>query len=146
VGTPYCPYHPQNALEAQTVSQMVDAVLAMPAGTRLMILAPVLANRKGEHADLFDDLRAQGFVRVRLRTEAGAGSQRAADAARIVNLDDEVPVLAKGQKHSVDVVVDRIKVADSIQQRLAESFETALRIADGRALVVELDGGREHLF
>ncbi|MFP5406885.1 MAG: excinuclease ABC subunit UvrA, partial [Gammaproteobacteria bacterium] len=69
VGTPYCPNHPERPLEAQTVSQMADTVLAMPPGSRLMILAPVVANRKGEHAELFADLQAQGFVRVRIRTE-----------------------------------------------------------------------------
>ncbi|MFO1198624.1 MAG: excinuclease ABC subunit UvrA [Burkholderiaceae bacterium] len=145
VGTPYCPYHPDNALEAQTVSQMVDAVLAMTPQARLMILAPVLANRKGEHAELFEDLRAQGFVRVRIRTER-TGDERAASPARIVNLDDEPPALAKNQKHSVDVVVDRVKVGAQIKQRLADSFETALRIADGRAVVVDADSGAEHLF
>jgi excinuclease ABC subunit A len=139
-GTPYCPYHPEHALEAQSVSQMVDAVLAMAEGTRLMILAPVLANRKGEHLELFEDLRAQGFVRVRVRTEP-----READA-RIVELDTETPRLAKHGKHSIDVVIDRIKVAPGIKQRLAESFETALRIADGRAIALDMDRGAEQLF
>ncbi|MBN9425731.1 MAG: excinuclease ABC subunit UvrA [Burkholderiales bacterium] len=138
-GTPYCPYHPEHPLEAQTISQMVDSVLALPEGTRLMLLAPVLANRKGEHVELFADLQAQGFVRVRLRTE---GSE-----ARIVELDGgEPPKLARNQKHSIDVVVDRIKVAPGARQRLAESFETALRVADGRAIVQPLDGGSEQLF
>ncbi|MGD9946494.1 MAG: excinuclease ABC subunit UvrA, partial [Burkholderiaceae bacterium] len=135
-GTPYCPYHPQHPLEAQTISQMVDSVLALPEGTRLMLLAPVLANRKGEHLELFADLQAQGFVRVRLRTEGADGG-----APRIVELDGgEAPKLARNQKHSIDVVVDRIKVAPSLRQRLAESFETALRVADGRAIVQLLDG------
>ncbi len=142
-GTPYCPNHPDQPLEAQTVSQMVDAVLAMPEGTRLMILAPVLANRKGEHLELFEDLRAQGFTRVRIRTETRAGETR---APRVVELDDEPPALNKTQKHSIDVVIDRIKVAAPIKQRLAESFETALRVADGRAVVSDLDGGHEHVF
>ncbi|HEX5675182.1 MAG TPA: excinuclease ABC subunit UvrA, partial [Azonexus sp.] len=130
-GTPYCPEHNQ-PLAAQTVSQMVDAVLALPAETKLMILAPVVANRKGEQMDLFAELRAQGFARVRVD-----GTVYEIDA---------VPKLAKTHKHNVDVVVDRLKVRDDMRQRLAESFETALRHADGRALAVEMDAGAEHLF
>ena len=137
-GTPYCPQHPEHPLDAQTVSQMVDAVLAMPADTRLSILAPVLAGKKGAHVELFEDLRAQGFVRVRVRTEGDA-------QARVVELD-EAPVLERQRKHWVDVVVDRIKVAASLKQRLAESFETALRVADGRAIALEHDTGAEHVF
>ena len=138
-GTPYCPEHPANPLEAQSISQMVDAVLARPEGTRLMILAPVLANRKGEHQELFEDLRAQGFVRVRMRTEGQA-------EARIVELDGEPPALNGKQRHSIDVVVDRIKVGPQLRQRLAESFETALRLAEGRAIVQQMDDGTEQLF
>ncbi|MBP5996528.1 MAG: excinuclease ABC subunit UvrA [Azonexus sp.] len=130
-GTPYCPEHGQ-PLEAQTVSQMVDAVLALPAETKLMILAPVVANRKGEQMDLFAELRAQGFARVRVD-----GTVYEIDA---------VPKLTKSQKHNVDVVVDRLKVREDMRQRLAESFETALRHADGRAIALEMDGDREHLF
>ncbi|HJW25624.1 MAG TPA: excinuclease ABC subunit UvrA [Rhodocyclaceae bacterium] len=130
-GTPYCPEHGE-PLEAQTVSQMVDHVLALPAETKLMILAPVVANRKGEQMDLFAELRAQGFARVRVD-----GS---------VYEIDEVPKLAKTQKHNVDVVVDRLKVRDDMRQRLAESFETALRHADGRAIAMEMDTEKEHLF
>ncbi|MDR1994878.1 excinuclease ABC subunit UvrA [Azonexus sp.] len=130
-GTPYCPEHDQ-PLEAQTVSQMVDHMLALPAETKLMILAPVVANRKGEQLDLFTELRAQGFARVRV------------DGA--VYEIDAVPKLAKSQKHDVDVVVDRLKVRDDMRQRLAESFETALRHADGRAIALEMDSGTEHLF
>ena len=130
-GTPYCPDHDQ-PLEAQTVSQMVDTVLALPAETKLMILAPVVANRKGEQLDLFAELRAQGFARVRVD-----GSVYEIDA---------VPKLTKSHKHNVDVVVDRLKVRDDMRQRLAESFETALRHADGRAIALEMDGGKEHLF
>ena len=130
-GTPYCPDHNQ-PLEAQTVSQMVDAVLALPAETKLMILAPVVANRKGEQLDLFAELRAQGFARVRV------------DGA--VYEIDAVPKLTKSQKHNVDVVVDRLKVRDDMRQRLAESFETALRHAEGRAIALEMDSGTEHLF
>ena len=130
-GTPYCPDHGQ-PLEAQTVSQMVDHVLALPDETKLMILAPVVANRKGEQLDLFTELRAQGFARVRVD-----GSVYEIDA---------VPKLAKTHKHNVDVVVDRLKVRDDMRQRLAESFETALRHADGRAIALEMDSGKEHLF
>ncbi|MDD2885796.1 MAG: excinuclease ABC subunit UvrA [Dechloromonas sp.] len=130
-GTPYCPDHNQ-PLEAQTVSQMVDHVLALPAETKLMILAPVVANRKGEQLELFTELRAQGFARVRVD-----GTVHELDA---------VPKLAKSTKHTVDVVVDRLKVRDDMRQRLAESFETALRHADGRAIALEMDSGQEHLF
>ncbi len=137
VGTPYCPDHPDQALEAQSVSQMVDAALALPPDTRLMVLAPVVADRKGEHIDLFEDLRAQGFVRVRVRTEG--------KPARLHELDDP-PRLGKTARHSIEVVVDRLKVAPAARQRLAESFETALRIAQGRAIAAEMDSGHEHLF
>jgi excinuclease ABC subunit A len=130
-GDPECPEHGIK-LEAQTVSQMVDAVLNLPEDTKLMILAPVVANRKGEQSDLFDDLRAQGFVRVRVD-------------GTIYELDNP-PKLAKTTKHNVEVVVDRVKVKLDIKQRLAESFETALRLADGRALAVEMDSNKEHLF
>ena len=131
VGTPYCPEH-NLALQAQTVAQMVDQALALPEDTRLMILAPVIARRKGEQAELLDELRAQGFTRVRID-----GKVHELDAA---------PRLSKNVKHSVDVVIDRLRVRADAKQRLAESFETALRHADGRALVVETDSGKEHLF
>ena len=131
VGTPYCPEHKQ-ALEAQSVSQMVDHVLALPEDARLMILAPIVANRKGEQHELIAELRAQGFVRLRVDGK--------------VHEIDSVPKLSKNVKHSVDVVIDRLKVRADAKQRLAESFETALRHANGRALVLELDSGREHLF
>jgi excinuclease ABC subunit A len=130
-GTPYCPEH-ELPLQAQSVEQMVDHVLALPAETRLMVLAPVVAGRKGEQADLLEELRAQGFTRVRID-------------GRVHELD-AAPRLARHGKHSVDVVVDRVKVRAEARQRLAESFETALRHADGRALAVETDGGREHTF
>ena len=137
VGTPYCPDHPEKPLAAQSVSQMVDAVLAMPESTKLMILAPVVANRKGEHVDLFERMQAQGFVRFRV--------QSGTHPARIVEVDD-LPKLKKTEKHTIDVVVDRVKVTPDIKQRLAESFETALRLADGRALALEMDSGIEHLY
>ncbi|MBC7574797.1 MAG: excinuclease ABC subunit UvrA [Herminiimonas sp.] len=137
VGTPYCPTHPEKPLAAQSVSQMVDAVLALPEDTKLMILAPVVANRKGEHVDLFEQMQAQGFVRFRV--------QSGTTKARIVEADD-LPKLKKAEKHTIDVVIDRIKVKEDIKQRLAESFETCLRLADGRAIALEMDSGVEHLY
>ncbi|MGE5104148.1 MAG: excinuclease ABC subunit UvrA, partial [Betaproteobacteria bacterium] len=137
VGDPYCVNHPEQKLSAMTISQMVDATLALPEDTRLMILAPVVVNRKGEQLDLFAELRAKGFVRVRVD-----GTVYEIDA---------VPKLAKNTKHTVEVVVDRLKVRGEFKQRLAESFETALRHGDGRALAVEMadkenERPREHLF
>jgi excinuclease ABC subunit A len=139
-GTPYCPDHPTLPLEAQTVAQMVDATLTRPEGARLMILAPVRSARRGEHAELLEDLRAQGFVRVRVRTE-GVDS-----APRVLDLDEGAAALSRSHRHSIDVVVDRIRAAPGIGQRLADSFETALRLGQGRALVVDLDGGDEQAF
>ena len=123
-GTPYCPTHGL-ALQAQSVSQMVDATLALPADTRLLLLAPVVRDRKGEFADLFTDMQSQGYVRFRV-------DGRTFEAA-------DVPKLKKTEKHDIDVVIDRIRVQPGIEQRLAESYEAALRIADGRALAVEID-------
>ncbi len=130
-GTPFCPDH-DLPLQAQSVAQMVDAVLALPEETRLAILAPVVRDRKGEFADLFADMQAQGYVRFRV------------DAAVVEAA--ELPKLKKAEKHDIDVVIDRVKVRSDLQQRLAESFEAALRIADGRALALELDSSKEHLF
>jgi excinuclease ABC subunit A len=130
-GDPECPDH-NIKLEAQTVSQMVDSVLKLPEDTKLMILAPVVRERKGEQLDLFDELKAQGFVRLRVD-------------GKIVEMDD-LPQLAKTTKHSVDVVVDRIKVKAEFKQRIAESFETALRLADGKAIALEMDTDKEYLF
>jgi excinuclease ABC subunit A len=131
IGDPYCPEH-GIVLSAQSVSQMVDHVLTLAEDTRLMVLAPLIVGRKGEQADLFEELRAQGFVRIRVDGE-------------VYDLD-ELPKLKKNVKHTVEVVIDRLKIRADAKQRLAESFETALRHADGRALAVEMDGGREHLF
>ena len=131
VGTPYCPDHAL-ALEAQSVAQMVDHVAALPADTKLMILAPVVAGRKGEQADLLEELRAQGFARLRIDG--------------VVHEIDALPKLGRTTKHTIEVVVDRLKVRDDQKQRLAESFETALRHADGRAVAVETDTGKEHVF
>jgi excinuclease ABC subunit A len=131
VGTPYCPTH-KLALQAQSVSQMVDHVLALPPETAIMILAPIVASRKGEQHDLVAELKAQGFARLRVDGK--------------VHEIDAIPRLTKNVKHTVDVVVDRLKVRPDAKQRLAESFETALRHADGRAIVLEIESGREHLF
>ena len=131
VGTPYCPEH-SAALQSQTVAQMVDHVLALPEDARLMILAPVIAGRKGEQAELFEELRAQGFTRVRVDGK--------------VHELENAPRLSKNVKHTVEVVVDRLRARAEVKQRVAESFETALRHADGRAIVVEVDTGKEHLF
>ena len=130
-GTPHCPDHGQ-PLAAMSVAQMVDHVLALPEDTKLMILAPVVTGRKGEQQDLFTELRAQGFVRLRVDGE--------------VHEIDALPKLAKTQKHDIDVVVDRLKVRADQRQRLAESFETALTHAEGRAIALEMDNGVEHLF
>ena len=167
-GTPYCPEH-KLPLQSQTVSQMVDAVLALPADTRLMIVAPVAREKKGEFAELFADMQAQGYVRFRINGQTFEF--------------DQLPVLKKTEKHDIDVVIDRIKVrhppapgalptddatatavasptahaeVDALKQRLAESFEAALRLASSRAIAVEInsssrneDGGyrpKEHLF
>jgi excinuclease ABC subunit A len=111
---------------------MVDHVLKLPLNTRLMILSPVIIGRKGEQTDLFDELRAQGFVRLRID-------------GKVYDID-ALPKLQKTKKHTVEVVVDRLKVSPDAKQRLAESFETALRHADGRALAVEMDTDHEHLF
>jgi excinuclease ABC subunit A len=140
-GTPHCPEH-QLPLEAQSVSQMVDAVMSMPEDTKLMILAPVVSERKGEHVDLFEDLQAQGFVRFRIRSGGGTALHNKAKIYEV----DELPKLVKNEKHTIDVVVDRIKIKADIQQRLAESFETALRLADGRAIALEMDTDKEQLF
>ena len=123
-GEPRCPTHDQ-ALAAQTVSQMVDAVLAMPEGERMMLLAPVVQDRKGEHKDVLENLRAQGFVRARVN-------------GKIIELESP-PELELRKKHTIEAVVDRFKVRADLQQRLAESFETALKIADGIARVASMD-------
>jgi excinuclease ABC subunit A len=155
-GTPFCPDHGL-ALTAQSVSQMVDAVVSLPADTRLAILAPAVRDRKGEFVELFTDMQAQGYVRFRVD-----GAVLEAEA---------LPKLKKTEKHDIDVVIDRVKTrpdsgpqdaarqppegaqpplgsgpARGLAQRLAESFEAAMRIADGRAIALELDSGREHLF
>src|ERR1700712_4075818 len=141
VGTPHCPDH-HIPLQAQSVSQMVDAALAMPEETKLMILAPVVADRKGEHTELFEAMQAQGFIRFRVRSGGGTANEGVAKIYEIESL----PKLKKNDKHTIDVVIDRLKVRPDMKQRLAESFETALRLADGRAVALEMDSDREHLY
>ncbi|MFN7863849.1 MAG: excinuclease ABC subunit UvrA [Curvibacter sp.] len=137
-GTPYCPEH-DLPLQAQTVSQMVDAVLALPAETRLMILAPLARQRKGEFGEVFEAMQSQGYVRFRVD-------------GQLVDFN-ELPALKKTEKHDLDVVIDRLRVRSgdaaeqaALRQRLAESFEAALRLAEGRAIAVEHDTGTEHLY
>ncbi len=151
-GTPYCPEH-DLPLQAQSVGEMVDAVLALPEGTRLMILAPVARERKGEFLDVFASMQAQGYVRFRVD-------------GQIYEYDD-LPKLKKAEKHNIDVVIDRVKVRravepaanapaeepvegelnearkdfDNLKQRMAESFEAALRLADGKAVALDMDAG-----
>ncbi|CAI8163759.1 MAG: UvrABC system protein A [Cellvibrionales bacterium UBA7375] len=129
-GEPRCPDH-HLPLKAQTVSQMVDQVLALPEGTKLMLLAPVVQDRKGEHVHLIDNLRRQGFIRARID-------------GLICDLD-EAPALEKNKKHSIEVVVDRFKVKEGIGIRMAESFETALGLSEGIALISYMDGEEEDL-
>ncbi|NRA52804.1 MAG: excinuclease ABC subunit UvrA [Gammaproteobacteria bacterium] len=124
VGEPRCPTH-DTPLAAQTVSQMVDKVLSLPEGSKLMLLAPVVQQRKGEHAKLLDNLAAQGFIRARIDGE-------------VCDLSDP-PKLELQKKHDIEVVVDRFKVRDDLQQRLAESFETALDLSGGVASIVAMD-------
>ncbi|NLC08806.1 MAG: excinuclease ABC subunit UvrA [Gammaproteobacteria bacterium] len=125
-GIPHCPTH--NApLEAQTISQMVDLAMALPAEHRYMLLAPVIRERKGEHLAVLDELRAKGFIRVRIN-------------GKVYEMDD-LPKLDKQKRHSIDVVVDRFKIRDDLAQRLAESFETALQLADGIATITSMDEG-----
>ena len=138
-GTPHCPDH-DLPLQAQTVSQMVDAVMALPQDTKLMVLAPVAREKKGEFEKLFEQMQALGYVRFRI------GGQ--------VFEAEDLPELKKNEKHDIDVVIDRLKVRseddakarDALRQRLAESFEAALNLAEQRALAVEMDSGTEHLF
>ncbi len=131
VGTPYCPSHGQ-PLAAQNVSQMVDSVLAWPAERRLAILAPMVRDRKGSFEDECASLQAQGFVRVRVN-------------GQMLDLDS-MPELNKNEKHDIDVVIDRLRIKPESKQRLAESFETALTLAQGRVVALDMDTNQEHLF
>jgi len=129
-GTPQCPQH-HISLDAQTVSQMVDRTLALEEGSKLMLLAPVIENRKGEHLGIFNELRSQGFVRVRVD-------------GNIYDID-EVPELEKYKKHIIEVIVDRFKVRADIKQRLADSFETALELAEGKARIAWIDNEHDDI-
>ncbi len=129
-GTPRCPQH-DSVLEAQTVSQMVDQALSLPEGSRLLLLAPVISERKGEHHKLLQEMHAQGFIRARIDGE-------------IFELD-EPPVLELNKKHSIEIVVDRFKVRPDLANRLAESFETALHLSDGLARIAWMDESGEEL-
>jgi len=130
-GTPFCPDH-HRPLQAQSVAQMVDAVLALPADTRVMVMAPLARDRKGEFSEQLAAMQARGFVRFRI-------------GGQLLEAQD-LPDLKRQEKHDLDVVIDRLKVRPDAQQRLAESLETAMHLADGRALVIEVDSGTEHLF
>ena len=133
VGVPHCPTH-QIPLAAQTVSQMVDLVLGRTEEERLMLLAPVIQERKGEHIQIIERLRGEGFIRARIN-------------GKIVELDN-APKLALRKKHTIEVVVDRFKVRDDLRLRLTESFETALRLSEGTALIIAMDAdeSNEQLF
>src|SRR5699024_9489772 len=122
-GEPRCPHH-DLPLAAQTISQMVDQVLALPEGSKLMLLAPVIQEKRGEHLHKLEQLRAHGFIRARIN-------------GILTDLDD-TPTLDKNKKHTIEVVIDRFKVRDEMQNRLAESFETALELADGIALIAPM--------
>ncbi len=124
VGVPHCPEH-EIALEAQTVSQMVDHTLTLPKESKMLLLAPVVRNRKGEHLNLFEELQAKGFIRARINGKTYELS--------------EAPKLELHKKHTIEVVVDRFKVRKDLKQRLAESFETALELSDGIAMVAPMD-------
>jgi len=130
VGDPFCPEH-EIKLEAQTVSQMVDQILGMPEGSKIMILAPVVNERKGSHGDLINELKAQGFIRIRLDNK--------------LHEIDDLPDIDKNKKHQIDVVIDRIKISSDIKQRLTESLETGLKITDGKIIIFNLDNNESHL-
>jgi excinuclease ABC subunit A len=130
VGEPHCPDH-DIKLEAQSISQMVDKVLALPEGQRIMLLAPMVKERKGEHLHLFSQLRSQGFVRARIDG--------------IVTDLDETPALDKKKKHTIEVVVDRLKTREDLKTRLADSFETATSLSDGIASISFMDEDQDDL-
>ncbi len=129
-GEPHCPEH-DTVLQAQTVSQMVDHVLALPEGSKLMLLAPVIQDRKGEHQQVLEELRAHGYVRARVD-------------GKVIELD-QVPELELRKKHTIEAVIDRFKVRPDLKQRLADSFETALHLSDGLARVADMDGEDEDI-
>ena len=130
-GTPHCPDH-EIALRSFSVAQMVDAVLSLPEDTKIMILAPIVRGRKGEFEEIFKDMQAQGFVRFRVDGQ--------------IHEIADLQALKKNEKHDVDVVIDRLKVRQDVKQRLAESIETALRLAEGRVFVQEMDSDAQQIF
>ncbi|MEX2326633.1 MAG: excinuclease ABC subunit UvrA, partial [Pseudomonadales bacterium] len=130
VGEPHCPDH-GHQLRAQTVSQMVDHVMALPEGTGLMLLAPVVKARKGEHLHLLDQLRKQGFVRARIDG--------------LLSDLDEVAALDKNKQHTIEVIVDRFRIRDDLKTRLADSFETAINTSDGLAAIAFIEGDKEDI-
>ncbi len=130
VGEPRCPTH-HAPLAAQTVSQMVDKVLELPEGSKMMLLAPIVKERKGEHVKTLENLAAQGFIRARIDGET-------------CDLSDP-PTLELHKKHTIEVVVDRFKVRPDLQQRLAESFETTLELSGGIAVIAPMDGDGEEI-
>lgn len=131
VGVPYCPYHHQ-PLRSQTVSQMVDEILSWPLESKIIILAPIVINRKGEFLHLWEELRAQGFIRVKVDQQ--------------YYMIEDVPVLKKNIKHNIDVVIDRLKVRRDQRDRITESIETGLRLAEDRITVVNMENEKEHTF
>ena len=130
-GDPHCPEH-KIKLEAKTVSQMVDQIYCLPQDTKVMILAPIVNGRKGSHSDLLEELRAQGFIRVRINQ-------------KIYEIDD-TPILEKNIKHQIDVVIDRLKINSDIKQRITESVETGLKIADGKIIIHDMETQEDQLF
>tara|TARA_A100001015_G_scaffold321064_1_gene449924 strand:+ start:3579 stop:6401 length:2823 start_codon:yes stop_codon:yes gene_type:complete len=130
VGDPYCPIH-QHTLAAQPIEQMVDVVMALPEDTAVMVLAPVVRGRKGEHQQLLTRLQSQGYVRARIDGD-------------VIDLDESYSIDPK-QKHTIEIVIDRLKVRDGQQQRLAESFETAVSLAEGLAVVAHMNEDQEDL-
>ncbi|MAO41750.1 MAG: excinuclease ABC subunit A [Pseudohongiella sp.] len=129
-GEPFCPEHHQK-LQAQTVSQMVDQLLALPEGSKIMVLAPVIRERKGEHLHVFKELQSSGFIRARID-------------GTVTELDYP-PTLEKNKKHTIEAVIDRLKIRSDIQQRLAESLETAIQLSDGTVTVAFMDEERDEL-
>lgn len=130
-GVPYCPEHNQ-PLTAQTISQMVDAILVLPEETRLMLISPVVRRRKGEFIELFEDMQTRGYIRFRIDGQPYE-----------VN---DLPALSPTTHHDIDVVIDRLRVRPEMRQRIAESLEQAVRLSDGKAIAIEIDSGQEHLF
>lgn len=130
VGEARCPTH-DLPLQAQTISQMVDQIMTLPEGSKIMLLAPVVRNRKGEHLHLFEDLQSKGYIRVRID-------------GRIYEID-ELPELDKNKKHTIEVVIDRLKVKDDIETRLAESLETTIELSEGIALIAFMDGDQDDI-